>query len=172
MYLDIGGVDGDTGSAKGNVEFEWKVEKGENLLDDEEPVTPDFGILLGGGHDQDDDSDSVPTKDEDVGLARALEVLEDNAKASDQAIESVSLNFEKITTKIKQEVKILGFIPTTVTVTVDVDALANAEVHYPWWAFLASGKDSDLIGARVVNTLSNVLKTKHDTIKNAIGNIR
>ncbi len=155
VFLEIDGVKGESG-------------KGKAMEDGGDGVTPDFSILLGGGLDQDDDADSVPSKDESVGLARALAVLEENAKASDQAIESVSLNYEKITTRVREPLKLFGFIPITATAVVEVDKLANAEVRYPWWTFLASGKNADVLGARVVSNLSSVLKAKHDAIKNAI----
>ncbi len=191
VYLELGGVDGESTKAEASATMEIKPVRavvpatpvptgaGPALLeidtikgesperqmgkpvappeDDGEPLTPDFGILLGGGIDQDDDEDSVPSKLE--GLDQVRQVLVDNAKASDKAIESVSFNYEKISAKVRDDVRIFGFIPATITATVEIDALANAEVSYPWWAIFASGKDAT-IGARVVTVLSNALKPK------------
>jgi hypothetical protein len=184
--IKIPPIDGE--SSEGKVEHEWKVEEGEkaaapsiepdeiDYADDGEPITPDFGILLGGGIDQDDDGDTILTKTEDEtrsqGLARALEILEDGVKESDQAIESVSLNFEKITTRVRHEVMLFGLIPMTATASVDINADEEVDVHFPWWGLFATGKNSDALGERIFNTLSNVLKTKRDTIKNSIGNVR
>ncbi|MEK7063841.1 MAG: hypothetical protein AAB955_04105 [Patescibacteria group bacterium] len=195
-YLKLGGVDGETkrattaratttgtvttgesGEAEGKVEYEWKVEEGESAAtpgvepdeidynDDGEPLTPDFSILLGGGSDDD-------SEERLQGLARAEAVLLENAKASEQAIESVSLNFEKISTKIKHEVRLFGFIPATATATVDIDAEEEVHVSFPWWAIFATGRDDDAVGKKVVEAIANVLKTKHDTVKNAINNVR
>lgn len=172
-YLKIKGVDGESTEKKGNVEYEWKVEEGESatkgiepdeidVMADGEPLTPDFGILLGGEE----------SEERTQGLLRAQAVLLENAKASDQAIESVSLNYEKISTRVKHEVRVFGFIPATVEATVDIDAEQNVKVTFPWWTFLATGKNSDEIGDRVFATISNVLKTKHDTVKNSINNVR
>lgn len=165
-----------SGTSKGgNVEYEWKVEEGEKApgiepddidsADDGEPLTPDFSILLGGGGSGDDEERAE-------GLERARQVLEVNAKASEQAIESISMNFEKITTRYRQSVKLFGFIPMTAMATVEIDAEQNVKVKFPWWGFLASGKDNENVGQKVFSAISNVLKTKHDTVKNAIGNIR
>lgn len=165
---------------KGNVEMQWKVEEGtkaatQGVEPDEIDVSvsqenaTNFGILLGGGSDDDTEEE----KSERLkGLERAQEVLLENARASDQAIESVSLNFEKISTRVRHEVRLFGFIPIETTATVDIDASEEVEVTFPWWTFFAAGADKDAIADRVISTLSNVLKTKHDTVKNAIGNIR
>jgi len=92
------------------------------------------------------------------GLERAEQVILENAKASDQSIESISLNFQKITTRVRHEVKVFGFIPVTTTAEVDIDAQEIVKVKFPWWTFLASDKDKDEIGKRVLENLSEVLK--------------
>lgn len=172
--LEIDGVKGET-TKKGKVEMEWKVEEGEkgapqpgtprDVSPRPEETMPDFSILLGGGEGQTDEERMK-------GLERAQAVILEHAHASDQAIEQVSLNFEKITTKVRQEVKLFGFIPVEATAEVDIDTAQQVKVHFPWWAFLATGADSDALGDRVFQTISNVLKTKHDTVKNAISNVR
>ncbi len=165
---------------KGNVEMQWKVEEGtkattQGVEPDEIDVSvsqenaTNFGVLLGGGSDDDTEEEKAERM---KGLERAQEVILENARASDQAIESISLNFEKITTRVRQEVRLFGFIPIETTATVDIDVSEKVTVTFPWWAIFASGDDQDAVRDRVLTTLSNVLKTKHDTIKNAIGNIR
>ena len=86
--------------------------------------------------------------------------------------ETISLNYEKITTKASQTVQFLGFIPMTISATVEIDAKETVSVAYPWCGFLMSGKDGDTLGQQIFDALSTVLKTKHDTIKNAISNVR
>ncbi len=138
---------------------------------DPQPVMPDFSILLGGGLDEDDDGDNVPTMDEDTRVAVEKLLLEGMQEQGAPA-ETLSLNYEEIKTTAKQEVKLFGLFPLTISATVEIDGEGNIDVDYPWWGFLAWGKDGDTLGAQIFNSLSNVLKTKHDTIKNSIGNIR
>lgn len=184
---------------KGNVEYGWKVEEAEKAMEAESGerggtadinigvgelqntgIEPDeidfmgesenatnFGILLGGSGDNEETDEERAQ-----GLERARLVIEENAKASDQAIESVSLNFEKITTRVRHEVRLFGFIPIETTAEVDVDVEQRVAVRFPWWTIFASGDNDESVAERVYSTLSNVLKTKHDTVKNAIQNVR
>ncbi len=164
--LKLEGVKGE--STKGNVPG---VEPDEiDVAVSPQPVMPDFGILLGGGASSDDDSAGESLANEN--RTKVEEILLQGMQAEGAPAESISLNYEKIKTKAKQTVKFLGFIPMDITATVEIDADAKVSVKYPWWSFLVSGKDGDSLGAQIFSSISNVLKTKHDTIKNAIGNIR
>lgn len=159
-FFKLGGVEGET--TKGNVPG---VEPDEiDVAADPQPLTPDFGVLLGGG-----DADDRPSEEN---LMEAADILLAGMKEQGAPAETMSLNYEKIKTTARQSVKLFGFIPMTVVATVEVDAQGGVEVAYPWWAFLATGKDADSLGTRIVTALSNVLKTKHDVLKNAIGNVR
>jgi len=159
---------------KGNVEFEWKVEEGESapaiepdeidVADDGEPLTPDMAVLLGGGSDDEAEAEA--------NRAEVAQILFEGMQEAGAPVESVSMNFEKIKTKVVQEVKLFGIIPVTTTADVEIDAQSKVKVKFPWWAALASGKDGDGLGKAVFSTLSTILKTKHDTVKNSIGNIR
>ena len=175
--LEIDTIRGESpdSKAKGNVEYEWKVEEGEkaaipsiepdeiDVADDGRPITPDFGVLLGG--ETDDDATRAETEhDRDVFVTEA--------KVADSAIESIAFNYEKITAKVRHEVKLFGFIRVSTVADVDIDGDEKVSVHFPWWAVFATGKDIDGVGERTFTTLSNVLKTKHDTIKNSINNVR
>jgi type VI protein secretion system component Hcp len=171
-FLKIDGVEGES-TKKGNVEFEWKVEEGESapaepgvtdVTTGGQAVTPDFSILLGGGSD--DDEATASRRDEVAGI------LKQGMEEAGMPVEQISLNVEKIKTKVAQEVRLFGIIPVRATATVEIDAENRVKVKYPWWSFLASGKDAEGLGERIFTTLSNVLKTKHDTVKNAIGNVR
>ncbi len=168
-YLKIEGVEGES-SAKGEVEMERKVEKGESstqsagvereeigvMSDDPQPLTPDFSILLGGGDDTEEDK------------GHKGEILLESLREADAAIESISLHFDKITAGVRSELFLLGFIPLSSLASVEVDAKGETLVRFPWWAVFATGKDGESLGARVVEALMS----KHDTIKNAIQNIR
>ncbi len=167
-----GGSSG-SGTTKGNVEYEWKVEEGEkgvpgvepdeiDAAADGEPLTPDFSILLGSG------SGDAAEREADA----VADILMQGMQEAGAPAESISLNYEKIKAKVAQPAKLFGLIPIVLAAEVEIDAASQVKVKFPWWAFLASGKDGDSLGERVFTALSNVLKTKHDTIKNAIGNIR
>jgi len=180
--IKIPPIDGED-TKKGNVEYEWKVEKGEkatsiepdeiDLADESEPFTPDFGVLLGGGIDIDDDGDLINTKTEDGRRALGALLLE-GALVLDAPVESILVKTNKIEAiTIKQRVRLFGVISLSMSSRVEIDERNEVSVHYPWWAFLASGKDDkEVLGLRVYETISNVLKTKHDTVKNSINNIR
>lgn len=174
-FIKIDTIDGESKETKkGNVEHEWKVEEGESapgaevddikFEDDNEPITPDFGILLGGGSDGDEASE------ED--LETVAEILKQGMEEAGQPVETLSLNYEKIKTKVKHEVKLFGFISVPAEASIEIDTKGETKVQFSWWTFLASGKDGDTLGRRVSGILSNVLKTKHDTIKNSINNVR
>ncbi len=170
-FIKFDGVDGETKG--GDVEFEWKVEEGESappsaggseVAADAQPLTPDFSILLGGsGGDDEEASES--------GRAQASEILLQGMQEAGVPAEQVSMNFEKIETRVRQEIKLLGLIPVSVLTTVEIDADERVAVKYPWWSFLAGGKDASL-GEKVFSSISNVLKSKHDALKSAIGVIR
>lgn len=197
-YLKIDGVDGESKPARatvepvratvtnvappstgteGKVEMEWKVEEGEKATedkghkneidilsaDDSSENATNFGILLGG---------SDTSEERKKGLERAAEVILEQAQASGHAIGSISLNFEKIQMRTNQDAKLFGVIPLSVPATVEIDASETVTVKLPWWSFLVMGVEREEIGRTAKETLSNILKTKHDTVKNAIGNIR
>lgn len=166
-FLKIKGIEGETEDVKkkGNVEYNWKVEEGQKVMVEGEAVTPDFSILLGGGGGDDEASEGA--------LDEIEKILEDGAKEEGLPVEEISLNFEEIKTKINTEMKFLGIFPISAKAEVEIESEGEVKVKFPWWAFLASGKeDKEELGKRVSTTLSNVLKTRHDTVKNSIGNIR
>ncbi|MEK7660396.1 MAG: hypothetical protein AAB343_04300, partial [Patescibacteria group bacterium] len=173
---------GDGTEKKGNVEINWKVEEGSKSNtggtvdgvtpgNDPEPVTPDFGILLGGGNDNDDSESNTPAATEE-GRAEVAKIILADLIERGVPVQSVLINSEKVETKVEHRVKLLALFSVNTTATVEIDANEQVKVKFPWWAFLASGKDKEGVGDRVFTAISNVLKTKHDTVKNSIGNIR
>ena len=164
-FLKIKGIEGETEETKkkGNVEYDWKVEEGQKVMVEGEAVAPDFSILLGGG--------GRGTSEEAV--EEVEKMLTDGAKEEGLPVEQISLNFEKIQTKLSTEMKFLGLFPLSTKATVEIDAEGRVKVKFPWWAGVSSDKeDKEKLGERVYTTLSNVMKTKHDTIKNSINNVR
>lgn len=128
--------------------------------------------------------------------------LENFAKGvllENENMEEISLNFEKIKMKHRASGKLFGFIPVSFTETVEIDSATEEagriKVKFPWFAFLIaediSAEEIEAeIGmnekwmrgdnenwnfgaqAEIMASISNVLKTKHDTVKNSINNIR
>lgn len=118
----------------------------------------------------------------------------------DENVSEVTYDDTEIAVEYKGRGKLLGFIPLGYThrVTVDTDASASerVKVHFPWYRFLlktgldakeieteiAANLSADLTAgdtgakisayAKAFVSISNVLKTKHDTVKNSIGNVR
>jgi|GEM_PF-3460997 len=179
VFMKIDTIEGESSEPKkGNVEMEWKVEEGESAapkgtadyLDDDSdddgvPITPDFSILLGGGGSDDD-------KAEEEKRGKVADILLQGAQEQGAPVESVSLNFEKIKTKVKQPVKLLGLIPVSARATVEIDANGKADVSFPWWAVFASGKERSEVAEQTLQTISNVLKTRHDALKSVLNTIR
>ena len=113
--------------------------------------------------------------------------------------EEISLNFEKITMEHRSSGKLFGFIPISFTQRVELEAegddAGRVKVKMPWFSFLlkadvpaedieteaeasisanlGNNENWDFGGqAEIIATISNVLKTRHDTVKNSVGNIR
>jgi type VI protein secretion system component Hcp len=158
---------------------------------DPQSLTPDFSILFGGGTDDDcedggkdgtcDDArkGTEDCDDADKGVcpdgarAAVADILLKGAQEEGAPVESLSLNFTKIEMKLhNQDAKLFGFIPVSVPATAEMDASQVVKVKFPWWVMLTTGTDADGLGDDIFAALSNVLKTKHDTVKNSIGNIR
>lgn len=160
-FLKIEGVEGESTENAG-------VEPDEiDVVADGEPLMTNFGILLGGDEGGDDGEELTEEQ-----LATVAGILLEGMQEEGAPAETLSLNYEKIKTTTKKEVRLFGFIPVSVDASVEIDQQNDVKVKFPWWAFLATGKDADALGEQIVTSLSNVLKTKHDTVKNAIGNIR
>ncbi|HXV26441.1 MAG TPA: hypothetical protein VD862_00200 [Candidatus Paceibacterota bacterium] len=200
-YLKIDGVEGES-EAKGNVETEWKVEEGEKSTDEpddsmeakesgERGGTEDINIGIG-EHRAAVDSffdifvDLSAEGDEggnagilfgsggsggDGGSAVA-DILLQGMQEEGVPTEQISLNFEKITARVRHEVRLFGLIPVRTTADVDVDAEGGVKVRFPWWAVLATGKDAENLGSRTSGALGNVLEVKYEAILEVITGVR
>ena len=120
----------------------------------------------------------------------------------DENVEEISSDEDSVEVRYRVPAKVLGLIDATLPVIVVAakaqgELGGGVQVHFPWYSFLfgvsdvvsettlesdvatAVGADLDGDGsldvaatARLYNAISNVLKTKHDTVKTSIGNIR
>ncbi len=128
---------------------------------------------------------------------RSEQDLENFAKGillKDENIKSVEADKEKVKIAYKMPARFLGIFGASITTRAEVAHNGEVKVSLPWYAFLfkklvSTGDtesearaslpevgDEVLVSfesrARAMTTLSNIMKTKHDTIKNSIGNIR
>lgn len=121
------------------------------------PQESNFAILLSSGNDTEEGEDESASKEMREEKREALQMLKEGLEAEDVPTEEVSLNSGKIKTTHKQEVKLFGIIPVEATAEVEVDAQENVTVKFPWWAFLATGKNKDALGDTIFSTLDRLL---------------
>ncbi|MDP1718905.1 MAG: hypothetical protein Q8L24_00560 [bacterium] len=143
---------------------------------------------------------SVIVRGWDAEKKELVDVLEKNAKATaeaDENIVSAEVDKDKIEVIYRRPAKLFGFIPVAYYHAFTVDGKGNISNGKPWWLMFASG-DADQFGSDVdalfqdgqsklryikaptdleqqlqrFSALSNILKTKHDTVKNSINNVR
>jgi hypothetical protein len=185
-----GGVNVAAGDVNGDGMENAGIEPDEiDVAIDTEPLMTSFGLLLGGGSDADDKPDEgseeaialveemmlqglqesgVPVEQISLNFEK-IQVSDTEGDAAPS--ETLSLNFEKIKVKATQPVRLFGLFPLTITATVDIQE-GGANVDYPWWGFLVSGKDDQTLGTQIVTSVSNVFKSKHDMMMNAIRNMK
>lgn len=223
----VGSIAAPDTEEEGNVEFDWKVEKGESAaasdmflklppIDGELQESGSREILVVGskvrGWDPETKKEilgAAPKSADEVKTEADLALFAAAAASDDMPMEEVAFNYGKIVVKYRGEGRLLGFIPHTFveTATLDTDASGKArvKVKFPWYRFLltpdvsaaeieeeaaqadkghkqwievlsagagASIEAQAAAHAEAFNSLSNILKTKHDTAKNSIGNIR
>lgn len=120
----------------------------------------------------------------------------------DENVEEISSDEDSVEVRYRVPAKFLGLFATTLPVEVVAEKAqgglgAGVKVKFPWFRFLfgipkevsqdsleteigaavigdldRDGALDVVVVARLYNAISNVLKTKHDTVKNSIGNIR
>src|SRR3989344_1148245 len=120
----------------------------------------------------------------------------------DENVEEVSSDEDSVEVRYRVPAKFLGFFETSLPVTVVAKKAQGelgegVRVRFPWYRVLfgveeevtETSLESDIgaaviadldsdgaldvsVAARIYTAISNVLKTKHDTVKNSVGNIR
>lgn len=114
---------------------------------------------------------------------------------NDKNMKSATISEEEVEVEYKQPAKFLGMFPATINSNILVSGDTKVKVKFPWYkiffyipeeiseASIETDVQASLEGqvgienaiqkqAQVFQTVSNVLKTKHDTAKNSVGNIR
>jgi hypothetical protein len=112
-------------------------------------------------------------------------------------LNSVEIAEDAVSVDYAAPAKLFGFIPMTARLHISTDANYRVKVKFPWYRFLIRTDYADIAAEtesvfqhnqtdleflkkqgtdgsqfRIFELLSNVLKTKHDTVKNSISNVR
>lgn len=123
-----------------------------------------------------------------------LENLVNGILLKDENVKSVEVDQKKVKIAYKMPARFLGIFRSSIATRAEVTYSGEVKVSLPWYAFLfkKSVSTDDIesearailpeVGdevlmsfesrARAVTTLSDIMKTKHDTVKNSINNIR
>ncbi|MEQ1849739.1 MAG: hypothetical protein ABL890_04070 [Candidatus Peribacteraceae bacterium] len=162
--IDNNITDEEAAKKKGKVDTTWKVEEGQkaavpgaepdeiDVMEEPEPVMPDFSILIGGG--------SPDVRDDETTNSPLEELILNGMKEEGVPVDQISLNYEEFKFTAKKTVKLFGFIPVSATATVEYDAESKAKVTFPWWTFFATGKDADSLIDQISAALTNVVRSK------------
>lgn len=206
-------ADGEEG---GNVEYGWKVEKGESISVDGDLVR---------GWDPEKKKEVMAEKKAfaEMRSGQDLEHFAAGILLDDDAIREVKVTEDLLEVESDEKGKLFWFIPVTLTSRVVVKLTpsdggedgASVSVRFPWWSmfvkktYSADDMERELRGAlsafawekvdnseapvpsesvadttgtfdptkwgtlaRTLGLVSNIMKTKHDTVKNSISNVR
>lgn len=201
VLLDSGGGDDDgdgagddeRSAAKGNVEYEWKVEEGES-------ISVEARTIRSWDAEQKQEFLSEVKAFAELQSEQDLENFARGILLEDDALIEVQFNPKELSVSRKASGKLLGFIPVTykeaVVASGEDGAEVEIEVKLPWWGFLLSpDSDPEELAAEakkkhketieidswswgvsnagsLLKAISDVLKTKHDTAKNSVSNVR
>jgi|GEM_PF-3893152 len=123
-----------------------------------------------------------------------LRALAEQALADDPRVKLIKLQPDLTEIDYEYRGRLFGVIPVKPVLKATADADGNVKVKFPWYEIFVnrSGavEESDLsatveaevsasinadpisVQARIFQTISNIMKSKHDTAKNSVGNIR
>jgi len=129
-----------------------------------------------------------------VESGQELENLARGVLLEDKNVKSIEASAEKVIIEYEMPARFLGIFNTSLIAHAGVARDGTVKVTFPWYSFLfkklivVSDIESEAktglpeIGdevlvsfktrALVIRMLSDIMKTKHDTVKNSIGNIR
>ncbi len=189
----LGGGSDDAEAKKGNVDYGWKVEEGEN-------ISVSAVEVRGWDPEQKQEFLQEVKTFAELQSGQDLENFAKGVLLEDENIEDIEFRTNGLEVAYKATGKLLGFIPHTFTERVVAEGEdgqdIEVKVKLPWYSFLlspdvdpneianeAKKKHKEVIhieswsfGASNAGTflviLSDILQTKHDTVKNSINNIR
>ena len=148
------------------------------------------------GWDEKKKSDFLETAKEysQVKSGQDLENFAKGVLLKDEKVKSIQADEEKVEMEYKMPARFLGIFSASLAARAKIARDGSVKVAYPWYSFLfkklvaandiKSEAEASLpeVGdealvlfkkrALMIKTLSSIMKTKHDTVKNSIGNIR
>ena len=148
------------------------------------------------GWDEKKKSDFLETVKEysQVKSGQDLENFAKGVLLKDEKVKSIQADEEKVEMEYKMPARFLGIFSASLAARAKIARDGSVKVAYPWYSFLfkklvaandiKSEAEASLpeVGdealvlfekrALMIKTLSSIMKTKHDTVKNSIGNIR
>ena len=148
------------------------------------------------GWDEKKKSDFLETAKEysQVKSGQDLENFAKGVLLKDEKVKSIQADEEEVEMEYKMPARFLGIFSTSLAARAKIARDGSVKVAYPWYSFLfkklvaandiKSEAEASLpeVGdealvlfekrALMIKTLSSMMKTKHDTVKNSIGNIR
>lgn len=183
----------DVQEGKGNVEYGWKVEEGER-------ISVEARELQELGEEEKQEFLSEVKTFAELQSKQDLENFARGILLEDENLLKVQFNPKKLSVSRKASGKLLGFIPVIYTEEMVASGEDGSDVEItvklPWWSFLLSPDidpeelvteakkkhketieiDSWSWGASnagsLLKAISDVIKTKHDTAKNSVSNLR
>jgi len=130
----------------------------------------------------------------EVKSGQELENFAKGVLVHDENIKSINLEEESTKVEYRMPAKLFGIFNSSHKVSVEADKQSRIKVKFPWFSFLfkksVSAKeleadvktalpevdDEVIVGfenrIQTLLSISDVLKTKHDTVKNSINNVR
>ena len=148
------------------------------------------------GWDEKKKSDFLETVKEhsQVKSGQELENFAQGVLLKDENVKSIQADEEKVKIEYEMPARFLNIFNASLVTRAEVTYGGSVKITYPWYAFLfkkliaeddlKSEAEANLpeVGDEVlvsfetralaIRTLSNIMKTKHDTVKNSIGNMR
>ena len=190
--LEIDPVEGDPD----HTEREGVIQHNESDLDFSRKNTISAEAREIQGWDEKKKSDFLETAKEysQVKSGQDLENFAKGVLLKDEKVKSIQADEEKVEMEYKMPARFLGIFSASLAARAKIARDGSVKVAYPWYSFLfkklvaandiKSEAEASLpeVGdealvlfkkrALMIKTLSSIMKTKHDTVKNSIGNIR
>lgn len=107
---------------------------------------------------------------QNVTTSAELETYVDEVESSDDSVGDVEVEADRVSVEYKQKGKLFGFIPSTVSAEVIVNADGTVDVSYPWYSFLVSLDKADTeesIKAQLETTIPAIIAQNNGLSSNA-----
>jgi len=103
----------------------------------------------------------------EVGSNRSLKAYATSLMRADARLDSVEIADKKMDVRYRQPARLLGFIPASLVLTVQVDEQGAIKIDYPWYAFLMKTDRNEKDLETVLASELNVLESSDGGVTNA-----